>query len=263
MCWMTKCFIFYCIAGRVNMTHHTTAKAHLSRTSRWWLSFQTWRIQWTNTTAACWAPPGTWAMKGRETHWQMCDSTALCPMGDSPVLAAGESMHTARHWAAPTHRHFVTRNKGAVQTSSFVYDWLRGFFAIGQDHSNGVCKCSDNVLLLHLCQYQKDALTGYLVRESSASNRMLLKARKLAWKHLTCQKTKVAFTKPLKVHPTSSEQWSHTHWRVLGCTIIIIWNSIFYFLACLRQCIFKFHNLTENMPFSKVSRDKAKIDMLI
>lgn len=128
MCWMTKCFIFYCIAGRVNMTHHTTAKAHLSRTSRWWLSFQTWRIQWTNTTAACWAPPGTWAMKGRETHWQMCDSTALCPMGDSPVLAAGESMHTARHWAAPTHRHFVTRNKGAVQTSSFVCDWLRGFF---------------------------------------------------------------------------------------------------------------------------------------
>lgn len=172
-------------------------------------SFQTWRSQWTNTTAARWAPPGTWAMKGRETHWQMCDATSLCPMGDSPVLAAEESMHTARHRAARAHRHFVTRNKGAVQTSSFVYDWLKGFFlAIGQEHSNGVCKCSGNVLLLHLCQYQKDALTGYLVRESSASNRMLLKASKLALKHLTCQKTKVAFTKPLKVHPTSSEHWS-------------------------------------------------------
>lgn len=113
---------------------------------------------------------------------------------------------------------------------------------------------------------KKDALTGYLVRESSALNRMLLKERKLALKHLTCQDTRVASTKPLKVHPTSSEHWSVlTGEHVLGCTVIIIMNSMFYFLAHLRQwqCIFKCQNLTESMPSSKVPRDKAKTDMLI
>lgn len=112
---------------------------------------------------------------------------------------------------------------------------------------------------------KKDALTGYLVRESSALNRMLLKARKLALKHLTHQNTKVASTKPLKLHPNSSEHWSIlTGEHVLGCTIIIIVNGIFYFLAHLWQWqpIFKFQNLTESMPSFKVPRDKAKIDML-
>lgn len=136
-CWMTKCSIFDCIAGRVNITHHTSVKAHLSRTCRWWLSFQTWRCQQTNTTAACYCTQNTapcWALPPQgpgqwkeERHTDRCVS-ALCPMGVIPVLAAGESTHTARHWVAPAHTHFVSENKGAVQTSSFMYDWLKGFF---------------------------------------------------------------------------------------------------------------------------------------
>lgn len=64
--------------------------------------------------------------------------------------------------------------------------------------------------------------------------------------------------------PKSTPNFIRPLKHILGCTIIITVNSKFYFLAHLRQpqCIFKFQNLIESMPSSKVPRDKAKIDML-
>lgn len=63
-----------------------------------------------------------------------------------------------------------------------------------QRHLNGICKCSDNILLLHLCPYQnRYSLFG---KESTALNKMLLEAKTRLWN--TSLSRTLTFTKPLK-----------------------------------------------------------------
>lgn len=121
------------------MTRCSTIKTHLSRICRWWLSFQTWRCQWTDTITACHCTPnhctlvstttpGAWAMKrdpwaGMRYHGSL--SNRIFPHVGCSRNHGKPHMLGCSCCLTPW---VLTMNKVDVQISSFADDWLKGFF---------------------------------------------------------------------------------------------------------------------------------------
>jgi len=88
--------------------------------------------------------------------------------------------------SALSHCAFVTMNKVAVDISSFTGDWSNfSEPAVEWGRSNGICKCSNNILPLHWCHYQKRCTYSLFGKGINGFKQDAAESKKLALKQLT------------------------------------------------------------------------------